>query len=135
MGVVGSSGNLVEGTTASNHAHGVRLQGDSDDNTIGDTTSADENVLTGNAAGILLDGDPDNNLVKGNELSGNGVNSDGFDDLVVHFPVTDIVIFPEPDNREEVTLILNGDIDGVSFSGEYTVVIRLAREKSNNRGG
>jgi hypothetical protein len=63
------------------------------------------------------------------------VNNDGFDELVVHFPVTGILIFPEPDDREEVTLVLNGDIDGIFFSAEDTVIIKLAKEKSNNRGG
>ena len=88
-----------------------------------DVTHIDVSSLDVNQAGAVHDGHIED------------VNNDGFDDLVVHFPVTGILIFPEPDDREEVTLVLNGDIDGVFFSAEDTVIIKLAKEKSNNRGG
>lgn len=61
------------------------------------------------------------------------VNEDGADDLMVHFPVPDLVIDPDPLDGEEVTLTLTGEIDGVPFSGEDTVIIKLANEKGGKK--
>ena len=72
----GSAGNLVVGSTASNHGEGIRLVGNSDTNVIGmeigEINPADKNIVTGNSHGILiLSGGTDNNVIKGNDLSGN----------------------------------------------------------------
>ena len=63
------------------------------------------------------------------------VDEDGIDDLVVHFPVPDLVIVPAPVDGETVTLSLSGEIgEGIPISAEDTVVIKLANEKSNKGG-
>ena len=88
-----------------------------------DVTGIDVSSLSLNQAGAAHDGHVED------------VNDDGFDDLMIHFPVPDIVIDPEPLDGEVVTLTLTGEIDGAPFSGEDTVIIKLANEKSNNKGG
>jgi len=54
---------------------------------------------------------------------------------MVHFFVPNIVIDADTSDGDEVVLVLTGEIDGVPFSGEDTVIIKLANEKSNNKGG
>ena len=63
--IVGSSRNMVVGSTAGGYAQGVRLQGNSDNNEINTTE------VNGNSQAIWLDGDADSNVVDGNDLSGN----------------------------------------------------------------
>ena len=59
-------------------------------------------------------------------------NDDGIDDLVLHFPVPDIVIDPEAVDGDLVDLTLTGEINGLPFSAEDSVVIKLAKEKPNS---
>ena len=99
----GSSGNVIAGnyigtnaagtaaaanaTSGSGYA-GVRIQ-DSTDNTIGGTSAADRNVISGNTyVGILVTGaSTNNNLIQGNyvgvDVNGNTALSNGFDAISI----------------------------------------------------
>ena len=86
-----------------------------------DVTTIDVSSLSLNEVGVAHEGH-----VK-------DVNGDGIDDLKVHFNVPDLVIDPPPDDGDEVTLTLTGEIDGVPISGEDTVIVNLAKEKGGQK--
>jgi Ca2+-binding RTX toxin-like protein len=68
-------GVLADGVTAGPNVTGVILSGGGTNNTIGGTTAAERNVISGNSGGVLLTGAS----TSGNTVSGNyiGLGSDG----------------------------------------------------------
>ena len=51
---------------------------------------------------------------------------DGFEDLVVHFPVPDFVIDPSTADGDVVTLTLTSELDdGTPFEGEDDVTVKV----------
>ena len=86
-----------------------------------DVTGIDVSSLSLNQAGVAHDGHVED------------VNGDGIDDLMVHFPIPDLVFDPPPGDGDEVTLTLTGEIDGVAISGEDTVIVNLAKEKGGKK--
>ena len=92
IAITGNGGNLIvnnyigtnpAGTSAQGNANGVSIS-NSSNNTIGGTTAAARNVISGNsfngtASGILIDGqNSSNNVIQGNYI---GLNAAGTDDV------------------------------------------------------
>ena len=68
------------------------------------------------------------------------VDGDGFEDLMVHFLVPELVIAPPPADGDEVTLTLTGELDdGTPFEGVDDVAVKIQRDNanvnSNKKGG
>ncbi|PKB72582.1 MAG: hypothetical protein BZY75_06400 [SAR202 cluster bacterium Io17-Chloro-G7] len=72
------------------------------------------------------------------------VDSDGFDDLVAHFPVPDLGFDSLPVDGNPVTLTLTGELNnGAPFEGTDSVTVKVPNENSNansnpdsnNKGG
>jgi Ca2+-binding RTX toxin-like protein len=68
-------GVLADGTTAGPNGSGVSISAGANDNTIGGTTAAERNIISGNSGGVILTGAS----TSGNTVSGNyiGLGSDG----------------------------------------------------------
>ena len=94
-----------------------------------DVTTIDVGSLDLNDAGAAHGGHVDD------------VDGDGFDDLVVHFPVPSLVIDPQPADGDLVTLTLTGElIGGTPFEGEDDVIVLVKGKNdnsnsSNDKGG
>jgi len=114
-------GTDVTGTTALGNRIGVDLTSHSDRNTIGDTTVADRNVVSGNREfGVLLEGQGANHPT-GNHVEGNYIGVDATGNSPLGNPNADVLIQNGPANFIGGTTPSRRNVIGGSNRGVWLV--------------
>ena len=120
-----ANGQALAGSTNAGVFFDELTQGDTTGNTIGGTTAAARNVISGNIDGLFMGGD-NGNLVEGNDIGtdptgtiaiGNGTAANGGDGVLIQGGVGDTIGGATSSARN----VISGNVDGIRIENAAAV--------------